>query len=156
MKQMVRVIIFATYSLAMLGIPDLADAGENSLDRWLGLWCSGSDEIGIFSRTALGHNAEGETGSLYLYLHHPISDADSYTLQGFTSPAGDRFVLTDGECRIDAKRDGGHLVVTDNGSPCAKISGSFQSRRFDRLRTHFVFGGPWHSKPHCPQLTTRQ
>ena len=134
---------------------DIVDAAENQLARWTGLWCSGPDEIGIFARTDMGRHAEGESASLYLYVHHSISDSNSYTLQGFTSPDDERIELLDGNCRISAKLDDGNLFVTDNG-PCDKISGVFRSRRFDRMRERIIFGSPWRTQFHCSGMKDRK
>ncbi|MTJ81118.1 MAG: hypothetical protein F8N37_08875 [Telmatospirillum sp.] len=129
-----------------------AAAEDGDLARWMGLWCSGTDEIGIFPRTDLGHSAEGETAPLYLYVHRYMGEADASTLQGFANPNGDHFELADGECRIRAEMKDARLVITDN-QRCNKISGVFHERRFTRMRERIAFGGPWRKQPHCPRLT---
>lgn len=123
-------------------------AETDGLDKWKGLWCSGRDEIGVYTRADLGPHAVGQTASLYVYVRLNLGEANDYTVQGFVTPFGDNLELADGECRIGAEMHGAQMLVTDNHR-CDKISGTFQHREFNRIKKNLVFDAQFLDKEDC-------
>jgi len=139
---------------AVLGSIRLAAAENNDLAQWTGLWCSGRDEIGIFTDSEYHRTGDDKNWGLYLYVRAYVNDASAYTVEGPASPDGKALNMIDGNCRIHAEIEGANLLVTDDGL-CDKMSGAFRRRGFIRLTERIPVGLPRRMKLHCSSTSSQ-